>query len=122
MKENKLHVTHIIAEFHGCNSEMISRSSVIKRILEKAVSDSNLTKVQSFYHQFSPHGVTGVVLLKESHISIHTWPEFGYAAIDIFGCGDKGKVLKAYHILVNSFRPTRVHKKEVKRGMITDGR
>ena len=54
----------------------------------QAAEAAGATIVQSVFHRFSPHGVTGVVVVAESHLSIHTWPEYGYAAVDFFTCGD----------------------------------
>jgi len=112
----KVRVTHIVAEFYGCNEELLKDTDIVKGILEESVKLSGLTKIKSYFHQFNPHGVTGVVLLKESHASIHTWPEYNYAAIDVFGCGDKTKILKAFNILIKRFNPSKIKHKEVKRG------
>ena len=114
---DKIKVTHIVAEFIGCEKSLLERAEVVKEIMEESVKISNLTKVRSHFHQFNPHGVTGFILLKESHASIHTWPEHNYAAIDVFGCGDKSKILKAYSILVKKFKPSEIRKKEVRRGL-----
>ncbi|MFH0837109.1 MAG: adenosylmethionine decarboxylase [Candidatus Aenigmatarchaeota archaeon] len=115
--DNKINVTHIIAEFRGCNEKLLDRSDVVKQILEDTVKISKLTKIRSHFHQFSPFGVTGFILLKESHISIHTWPEFNYAAIDVFGCGERSKTLHAYNLLVKYFKPAEIKRKEIKRGL-----
>lgn len=110
-------VVHIIAEFCGCKSNLISRSKIVKRILDDAVKRSKLTPIRSYFHQFSPYGVTGFILLKESHISIHTWPEYNYAAIDLFGCGDRKNILDAHRFLVRALKPAHVRVKEIKRGV-----
>ncbi|MBI5332468.1 MAG: adenosylmethionine decarboxylase [Candidatus Aenigmarchaeota archaeon] len=115
--EDRVNVTHIIAEFRGCDEKLLDKSDVVKEILEDAVKKSELTKIRSHFHQFSPFGVTGFILLKESHISVHTWPEFNYAAIDVFGCGDRKKVLHAYNLLAEHFKPSEIKKKEIKRGL-----
>ncbi|MFC1670830.1 adenosylmethionine decarboxylase [Spirochaetota bacterium] len=79
---------HYIAEFYGCNRTSIDDIDRIENILLKAVEISNATMIKPFFHKFSPQGVTGVILIAESHLSIHTWPERGYAAVDLFSCGD----------------------------------
>ena len=79
---------HYIAEFYGCNRTFIDDVDRIENILLKAVEISNATMIKPFFHKFSPQGVTGVILISESHLSIHTWPERGYAAVDLFSCGD----------------------------------
>ena len=76
---------HVIAEFSGCRN--LNDKAFIQRALEDAARACGATVVNSMFHTFSPQGVTGVVLLAESHISIHTWPEMGYAAVDVFTCG-----------------------------------
>lgn len=115
--KKKVNVTHIIAEFYGCNPNVLKETNSVKDILESSVKESKLTKIRSYFHQFQPFGVTGVVLLMESHISIHTWPEYNYAAIDVFGCGDKKKVVRAFELLRDKFQPSEIVKKEVRRGL-----
>jgi S-adenosylmethionine decarboxylase len=106
---------HIIAEFRKCDPKKIMLVSNVKPILEKSVVDSGLTKLSSSYHQFEPFGVTGFVLLSESHISLHTWPEKKYIAIDLFTCGPKKKALKAFDVLCEGFKPREVKKMELDR-------
>ena len=67
---------------------------------------------------FSPHGVSGVVIISESHLAIHTWPELGYAAVDLFTCGDKCDPKVAYEFLKNAFHSTKASFSELKRGKI----
>lgn len=106
---------HIIAEFRNCDSEKLKNISFVKPILEKSVKESGLTKIYSKYHQFQPFGVTGFVLLAESHISIHTWPEKKYIAIDLFTCGPAKKAKIAFEILKNGFEPKKIKKMEIDR-------
>ncbi len=77
---------HIIVELHGVNSKLLNDKEKLRDILIRAAEVSGSTVIGDVFHQFSPHGVTGIIGIKESHISIHTWPEFGYAALDIFTC------------------------------------
>lgn len=77
---------HYIWDISNCNSEKISYLSSIKALMEDLVKTFNLSVLNSSYNQFAPHGVTGVLLLEESHLSIHTWPENGYMAVDLFSC------------------------------------
>lgn len=113
----KLRNIQIIAEFYGCNPELISRSETVKKIINKAIRKSNLTKIRSHYHQFRPSGVTGVVLLAESHITMHSWPEYNYIALDLFSCGDKKKATTAFDQLVKDFKPLKTKKRIVMRGL-----
>jgi S-adenosylmethionine decarboxylase proenzyme, Bacillus form len=89
---------HILADLYGVDFEKIDHVEDVKALLEGAVKYANLSKLSSHFHQFNPHGATGVILLEESHISIHTWPEHGYAAIDVYTCGGKEKLLKLWSI------------------------
>lgn len=113
----KLKNIQIIAEFYGCSPELISQSKTVKRFINRAVKRSNLTKIRSHYHQFRPSGVTGVVLLAESHITMHSWPEYNYLALDLFSCGDRKKARVALEQLVKDFKPAHVKKKIITRGL-----
>lgn len=103
---------HIIAEFRGCRPAPLKKVCFVKPVLEKAVKESGLTKLYSKYHQFKPFGVTGFVLLSESHVSVHTWPEKGYVAVDVFTCGPPKKAKKALALLEAGFKPGRLKKRE----------
>lgn len=78
---------HIILEMWGCCTDIINNVDSVKEILKEATKSIQATLVDVMCHQFNPYGVTGVAILAESHISVHTWPEYGYAAADIFICG-----------------------------------
>ena len=107
---------HLIAEFwYG---KIIDDSRKIEKILIEAVKRSKNTPLKLAIHKFSPQGITGVVLLAESHIALHTWPEFNYVAIDIFTCGGKAIPQKALEYFRKEFKPKRVDIKEIKRGLI----
>lgn len=69
------------------------------------------------FHKFSPQGVSGVVVISESHLAIHTWPELGYAAVDVFTCGDKVNPWDAANYLKEMFCAEHVDAKEVTRGI-----
>jgi len=96
---------HIIAELYGVNPELIAREEKVREILEEVVDKASLNKVGSIYKQFNPHGVTGVVLISESHVSIHTWPEYELVNLDIFTCGDEFKAEKAFKLFLEKFKP-----------------
>ncbi|MFH1462548.1 MAG: adenosylmethionine decarboxylase [bacterium] len=107
---------HLIAEFwHG---EIIEDPKRIKKILLQAVKEANNTPLKIAIHKFEPQGITGIVLLAESHIALHTWPEFNYVAIDIYTCGDKATPAKALEYLKGEFKPKKVEIKEIKRGQV----
>lgn len=115
--QNKNHLgNHLIAEFW--NGKIIEDEKLLKDILFEAAIRSKNIPLKFVYHKFKPQGVTGVVLLQESHIAFHGWPEFNYLAIDIFTCGDKTFPKKALKYLKSAFRPKRIEIKEVKRGLL----
>ncbi len=79
---------HLLADLYGCQPALLADPQAISAMLLAAAQAGNATVLQQHFHHFGPQqGVTGVLLLMESHISIHTWPEHGYAAIDLFMCG-----------------------------------
>ncbi len=109
---------HILADLYGVEAERIDRVEDIRNLLETAVKVADLTKISSHYYQFQPHGATGVVLLAESHISIHTWPEHGLATVDVYTCGDPSKAYRAMEYIINTLEPKRVDKQIHERGLV----
>lgn len=79
---------HILVEFVGCSSETLNDVDVIEKGMVDAAKNAGATVINSTFHHFSPFGVSGVVVIQESHLAIHTWPEYQYAAVDLFTCGD----------------------------------
>ncbi|MCS6936410.1 MAG: adenosylmethionine decarboxylase [Candidatus Bipolaricaulota bacterium] len=80
---------HLIVEVFEADSHLLNDVQGLEQLLLDAARAANATVVKSVFHRFSPYGVSGVVVIAESHLTIHTWPEYGYAAIDIFTCGPK---------------------------------
>ena len=78
---------HTLLELRGCDSSLLNTPADLKELLLEAVRRGHGTIVTDVFHNFSPHGVSGVVVIAESHVAIHTWPEHDYAAVDIFSCG-----------------------------------
>jgi len=74
-------------DFYGCNTDKINSRNFIEETLLVAAKKMNLTVVNTTIHEFSPIGISGVVVIEESHIAIHTWPEYNYVALDFFTCG-----------------------------------
>ena len=118
-KKNKINYagTHLIADFWG--GKIIEDSKKIEEILIKAARKGGNTPLKIAVHKFSPQGITGVLLLAESHIAIHTWPEINYLAIDIFTCGEKAFPQKSLDYLKEVFQPKKFRVKEIKRGKRT---
>ncbi len=107
---------HIIAELYGVKKELISYEDTVKEILESVTEEARFNKVGSMYKQFKPYGVTGVILVEESHISIHTWPEYELVNLDVFTCGDVSKVDKAFELFLERFKPTSYKHQVIDRG------
>jgi S-adenosylmethionine decarboxylase len=109
-------ITHLMVELKHCTAK-ISNSKFVQRALIKAVRKTRLTVLHSHFHGFRPRGTTGLILLRESHVTIHTWPEHGYASVDIVTCGNPKDATVAFESIVNSFRPKNVVCKKVRRGL-----
>lgn len=106
---------HVLADFWGCQFEKLDDAVYLMDCLRKAAQDAKMTILGELNHKFEPQGFTGILLLSESHISIHTYPEQGYAAIDVFTCGS-GMTQKAIDYLREALQPTHVQEMVVRRG------
>jgi S-adenosylmethionine decarboxylase len=105
---------HTLLEYYGCDPARLKSAPELKAYLCDAVRQGGGTIVRALFHSFSPYGVSGVVVITESHVTIHTWPEHAYAAVDIFSCSAKldhalvsrqlKRALVARHISQRSFR------------------
>lgn len=110
--------THLLLELKECNPEILDDIDLIKRAMVGAANKAGATIVGETFHKFSPVGVTGVIAIAESHICIHTWPEYAYAAADIFTCGDEFKPYDAAQLIVESLECQDPSISEVQRGLI----
>jgi S-adenosylmethionine decarboxylase len=108
---------HLLLELFDCASDAINNLEAVKGALVEAAKRAHATIVDVVFHEFSPFGVSGVVVIAESHLSIHTWPEYRYAAVDIFSCGDILKPEVAANYLVEQFGAERTSVVEMQRGM-----
>ncbi|MDD5032622.1 MAG: adenosylmethionine decarboxylase [Candidatus Pacebacteria bacterium] len=108
---------HILSEFWGVKN--IDSAEFVESVLRKAVEASGATLLNLCVHKFNPQGISGLVLISESHISIHTWPEYGYMAVDVFTCGQTVKSFSVLSVLKEAFTPERVEVVEIKRGLRT---
>lgn len=108
--------THLLADLHGCRH--LDDPVVIEAALRAAVVASGATLLDIRLHHFgNAAGVTGVALLAESHLSIHSWPEHGYAAVDIFLCGRRHDIDAALAVLVAALAADHVIQHRFNRGM-----
>jgi S-adenosylmethionine decarboxylase len=109
---------HLIIELYGCKAEIINNLYKVEDILMESVNISGAEIITPVFHKFNPHGVSGVIVIAESHFSIHTWPEYGYCAVDIFTCGDKIDSMKALTFLKEAFQAESISVVETKRGIL----
>jgi S-adenosylmethionine decarboxylase len=108
-----------LVELHGCDPEALKSIDLIRETMLSAARVANATIVGVSFHEFSPFGVSGVVVIAESHLSIHTWPEYRYAAVDIFTCGDQLRPeIAADHIALR-LKCKNASLVEVRRGLIS---
>ena len=94
---------HCILELYECDQAKLNDEAFIRTTITSSAKIAGATLINLVTHSFKPQGVTGLALLAESHISIHTWPEIGYAAIDVFTCGDHTMPEKACKFLFQEF-------------------
>ncbi len=105
-------------DFYGCKSNKINSCEFIEQTLLKAAKILKLTVVNTTIHSFSPIGVSGVIVIKESHIAIHTWPEHNYIAIDFFTCNNTYNLKAGLIWLKTEFQAEHFNSKEIKRGSL----
>lgn len=108
---------HVLAEIYGCNFDALNDVSKVEDIMVNAALEAGAEVREVVFHKFSPQGVSGVVVISESHLAIHTWPELGYAAVDVFTCGDKVNPWDACNFLAEMFGANSVDAKETQRGI-----
>ncbi len=104
---------HCILELYECNSYKLNDEAFIRTTLNLATKHAGATMINMITHKFEPQGVTGLALLSESHISIHTWPEINYAAIDIFTCGSDAMPDRACQFLIKEFNSQKYELKKL---------
>jgi S-adenosylmethionine decarboxylase len=107
---------HLILEMWGCRN--LNSTEIVERALRDVVREADLTLLDINVYPFTPIGVTGVAVVTESHVMIHTWPEYGYAAVDVFTCGDQANPEAALPLLREHFAPERIQIMEINRGIM----
>lgn len=110
---------HIVAELSLCDPEVLGDLDQVRAIMVRAALAAKATVRECAFHKFEPHGVSGVVVLAESHLSIHTWPEYGYAATDIYTCGETADPWRACDYLAVKFKAQNVSTTVMERGIPT---
>ena len=117
---NRLHAlgTHLLLELKDCNSKTLGNLEFVQETLKNAALEAKATIVEVAFHEFSPFGISGMVVIAESHLAIHTWPEYGYAAVDVFTCGDLIDPRVAAKFLIEQFESKNPSMVEMKRGIL----
>jgi S-adenosylmethionine decarboxylase proenzyme len=110
---------HLLVEYKNCDQSVLNNRLLIEELMRTAAKAAGTTIVTSVFHPFFPQGISGVVVIEESHLSIHTWPEYGYAAVDFFTCGD-GMPERAHEVLKNGLKAKTAEVMFVSRGAISE--
>lgn len=113
---------HILVEFYGCEFALLNDPKRLRELALEAVAQSGATIMSDLFLTFEPHGVTGVVVIAESHMSLHTWPEHGYMALDYFTCGERVEIQAAVDVLARGLDPETVESTLRPRGLRLAGR
>ena len=113
---------HLLGEWYDCPADTpeFTQAAALRTLCIDAARESGLTVVGDSFHQFEPQGVTGTVLLAESHIAIHTWPEAGFVTVDVYVCNlqtdNTGKAEHVFRVLETALRPKRTRFQAIHRG------
>jgi spermidine synthase len=110
---------HILVEYFNCSSEILNDVILIENAMVKASEAAGATVINSTFHHFSPFGVSGVVVIEESHLAVHTWPEYRYAALDLFTCGENVDPWISYEFLKDAFKAETGSSLEMLRGSLS---
>lgn len=111
---------HFVLELSGCDPKTIGSLAKVQRNMVRAALEAKAEVREIAFHKFNPQGVSGVVVIAESHLAIHTWPEFGYAAVDIYTCGEKTDPFHACEFLEKAFNAKTACYSVIDRGMISE--
>jgi len=116
MRTKKIKGKHFVFDLYGCDAHEVDSPEGLEKLMVEAANAASMEILHVYIHRFSPHGVTGVVVLSTSHISVHTWPEYGYAAFDVFSCSDEDRTRLAVDYIVNKLQHNRKRMHAVDRG------
>ena len=110
---------HVLVEFYDCDPEALNDLSLVESSMKEAAVAAGSTIVDTVFRRFAPHGISGVVVIAESHLAIHTWPEYGYAAVDLFTCGENVDPWAAHDHLLETLSARDSECKELPRGELS---
>jgi S-adenosylmethionine decarboxylase len=108
----------LLVELQDCDRDALNDLDLLKETMVSAAVESGANVLGTSFHRFSPQGVSGVVVISESHLSIHTWPEYGYAAVDVFTCGTTVEPRKAAEVLIEKLGAKNHSIMEIQRGIL----
>jgi len=111
---------HVLLELYDCDAEVLKDLETVRDEMVEAARRARATIVTVTFHEFNPFGISGVVVISTSHLSIHTWPEYRYAAVDIFSCGDVVQPQAAIDHLAQVFAAERISVVELQRGLLVE--
>lgn len=108
---------NIFADMYGCDASVLDDVEYLRTMMKEAAKRGNMTVVRTIFHRYEPQGITGIVVVKESHIAIHTWPEHAFASVDIFLCGNNSRPYEVLKYIESKLRPARVYTNSIERGL-----
>lgn len=109
---------HLLLELNDCDRTLLNDLDIIREIMLTAATECGATVLSESFHRFNPQGISGVVIIAESHLTIHTWPEHGYAAADIFTCGTTVQPEKAAEVIIDRINPVSHAIVQMYRGLV----
>ena len=107
---------HFLVEFFGCAEDQLDSLPFWKKLLADAVKNRDIKTLNKHFYHFKPYGITGYLLLSTSHISVHTWPEYAYAACDVFSCGVESETASIVDFITENLSHEKVRSRKMKRG------
>jgi len=108
---------HLLLELLDCDPEALNSLDIVRTSMVEAAKRAQATIIDVVFHEFNPFGISGVVVIAESHLAIHTWPEYRYAAVDVFSCGESLQPQLAVDYLVEQLGAARASVVELQRGV-----
>lgn len=108
---------HYIVEASGCDPQILSDVDKLKDVILRAAKSSGMEVKGSYFFRFTPTGVSGMIIIAMSHISVHTWPEHGYAALDVYVCGKSSDPERAVNEILSGIKARHAHISEIQRGV-----
>jgi S-adenosylmethionine decarboxylase proenzyme len=125
--EKSVDGVHLLGEWYQCRADLpeMGNMAALRALSLRCAAESGMTIVGDSFHQFSPQGVTGTVLLAESHLAVHTWPEHGFVTIDVYVCNyttdNSAKAERLFRSMENALQPQRSYFQSIRRGGLDDG-